>query len=341
MGLLNFKLGLGGREPLKTTTRSAYRAPKSNRAFKNSAHFSHKIIAVGHRGTKKFAPENTISAHEMAIALGARAIEFDVRFTKDGYAVVIHDATVNRTTDGRGWVKNMTLCEIKALDAGSWKGSKFTGEQVPTLREALRNIKERAIVDIDFKGGPASAGESLLNILDEEGFRGGPLVTIFARSHHVKRLEPLAPHYALRPHFQSAAKTRRLTEKLGIKIMGLRRRSFSPTRAASITSHGLVLFTNIMGWADGLRGIEDSINAGARFIQTDNLDRLVPYLRARGLLETRILNADFSYRPSPEYARPQYESETDLTDTNVEQNTKPRAISSRHIETPAETIDSR
>jgi len=274
-----------------------YDWPESLRA---TALPAHKIIAVGHRGTKKFAPENTLAAHEAALALGARAIEFDVRFTQDNHAIVIHDAIVNRTTDGRGWVKNMTLAEIKALDAGSWKAPQFAGEKIPTLREALRNIKERAIVDIDFKGGPTTSGERLLDLLDEEGFRNGPLVTIFARPHHVKRLEPLAPHYALRPHFQSAAKTRAITERLGIKIMGLRRRSFSPARAASITSHGLVLFTNIMGWADGRRGIDDSIKAGARFIQTDNLDVLVPYLRARGLLETRVLNADFTYRQPTE-----------------------------------------
>jgi glycerophosphoryl diester phosphodiesterase len=283
---------------------------KSNRAPQSNSHFSHKIIAVGHRGTKKFAPENTISAHEAALALGARAVEFDVRFTKDGHAVVIHDATVNRTTDGRGCVKNMTLGEIKALDAGSWKEQKFTGEKIPTLREALRNIKERAVVDIDFKGGPTNSGERLLHILDEEGFRNGSLVTIFARPRHVKRLEPLAPHYALRPHFQSAAKTRAIAERLGIKIMGLRRRSFSHPRAASITSRGLVLFTNIMGWADGRRGIDDSIKAGARFIQTDNLDVLVPYLRARGLLETRILNADFTYRQSADDMPAMHKSET-------------------------------
>ena len=263
-----------------------------------SAPSQHKIVAVGHRGTVKFAPENTIVAHEAAIALGARAIEFDVRFTRDSEAVVIHDATVDRTTNGSGRVENMTLAEIKTLDAGSWKGPEFSGEQVPTLREALRNIKGRAAVDIDFKGGPSDAGERLVKILDEEGYRDGPLVTVFARARHLNRLKAVSPHYALRPHFQSSAKTAALADELQINVMGLRRRSFSFSAADAITSRDIILFANVMGFADGPRGFEDSVRAGARFIQTDHLDKLVSYLQQRDLLETCVLGRDFKcYQP--------------------------------------------
>ncbi|MBT8471049.1 MAG: hypothetical protein KJN99_00485, partial [Marinicaulis sp.] len=200
---------------------------------------------------------------------------------------------VNRTTDGHGWVSNLSLRDIKLLDAGSWKNAEFAGEPVPTLREALRNLKGRAIIDIDFKGGPSNAGERLLEVLDDEGFRDGPLVTIFARSHDIEKLKPLAPFYALRPHFRNAATTEKLTQSLNLKSMGLRRRSFSFENAATIRANGLYLFTNIMGRFDNARGVEDSILAGARFIQTDYLDFMVPYLRERGLLETCILNANF------------------------------------------------
>ena len=254
-----------------------------------------KVVAVGHRGTKKFAPENTIAAHEVAFALGARAIEFDVRCTRDGHFVLIHDATVNRTTDGTGRVKDLTLAEIKSLDAGIRKGPEFMGERIPTLREALRNVKGRFVVDIDFKGGPENSAEILADVLEEEGFSSGQLVTIFARRHHFRLLSSLCPQYALRPHYISPRKTRFLARTLPLEVMGLRRLSFSQKAAKSITSSQLHLFCNVMGKHDNEAGFDDAIKAGARFIQTDNLDLLIPYLERRGLLETRVLGRD--YRP--------------------------------------------
>lgn len=252
-----------------------------------------KIVAVGHRGAKGLAPENTIASANAAIAAGARLIEADVRFTKDGVPVIMHDRTVNRTTNGRGRVKDLTLAEIKALDAGSWMGERFAVERVPTLREMLRNAKGRAMIDIDFKDGPPNAGDLIKAALDAEGYRNGQLVTIFVRSNRYGQLASLAPDYRLRPHYQSDLQTRRYAASANVKVMGLRRRAFNFRRAALIHENDLLLFANIMGADDGARGIEDSINAGARFIMTDHLEVLVPYLRVRGLLENCLLNREF------------------------------------------------
>lgn len=262
-----------------------------------------KIFAVGHRGAPSHAPENTLASHDAAIALGARVVEFDVRYTKDGHFVVIHDSTVNRTTNGRGRVSKMTLAEIKALDAGSWKGQQFSGMSVPTLREALRNIKGRAAVDIDFKGGPSNSGDLLADLLDQEGFRDGPLITVFARSWDYKKLTGIIGKYQLRPHYQSKAHTQKVAQDDRIQVMGLRRRSFSFRAADTIRRNDIVLFTNVMGFSDGPRGFSDSIEAGARFIQTDHLDKLAPYLAERGLLETCIPSHDFGCWTAPEIDR--------------------------------------
>ncbi|MEL7136232.1 MAG: glycerophosphodiester phosphodiesterase family protein [Pseudomonadota bacterium] len=264
-----------------------------NKASGEAALPAHKIFAVGHRGAPSHAPENTIASHNAAIALGATVVEFDVRYTKDGHFVVIHDRTVNRTTNGKGRVSQLTLQEIKALDAGSWMGPEYTGIRVPTLREALRNIKGRAAVDIDFKGGPSNSGDLLAKILDEEGFRDGPLVTVFARSWDYKKLTGVIGKYQLRPHYQNKAHTQKVAVEDGIEVMGLRRRSFSFRTARTIRNNDLVLFSNVMGFSDGPRGFSDSIKAGARFIQTDHLDRLTPYLAERGLLESCIPSRDF------------------------------------------------
>lgn len=241
------------------------------------------VIAVGHRGTMKFAPENTLAAFDKAIEMGARAIEMDVRMTADGHFVIMHDATVDRTTDGRGFVSKMTLAEIVALDAGSWFGPDFSGERVPTLREALRHLKGRAAVDIDFKAGPDDSAQRIAQILDEEGYDDGTLVTVFVRAWHYRKMKPLPARYALRPHYLNPEKTAE-ARGAGVDIIGLRRRNWSFGAARSIADNGLALFANVMGRDDGREGFDDALRAGARFIQTDRLDLLAPYLKERGLL---------------------------------------------------------
>lgn len=254
-----------------------------------------KIVAVGHRGTKHHAPENTIAAHEVAYAMGARAIEFDIRCTKDGHFIVIHDKKVDRTTNGSGKVKDMTLAQIKALDAGFYKGPKFAGEKVPTLREALRNVRGRFAVDIDFKGGPKNSAEIIEALLIEEGFYrdDAPLVTIFSRRQHFEILKPLSAKFALRPHYVSEHHTQSLVDQYPLTVMGLRRLSFSPKASAAIRKEQLHLFSNVMGPYDNEVGFEEARRAGSLFIQTDNLDLLVPFLKERDLLETEVLGRNY------------------------------------------------
>lgn len=89
-----------------------------------------------------YAPENTMSSFLRAIADGVDGIELDVHLTKDNEVVVIHDEMVDRTTDGSGWIKDMTLKEIRKLDAGGWFGQGFRGERIPLLYEVIKIVKE-------------------------------------------------------------------------------------------------------------------------------------------------------------------------------------------------------
>ncbi len=253
------------------------------------------IVPVGHRGTKTYAPENTLIAHETAYAMGARCMEFDVRCTKDGHFVVIHDHDVERTTDGKGDVDALILAELKKFDAGSFKGPEFEGETVPTLGEALANVRGRYAVDIDFKGGPEHSADMLIEILKDTGFdqADAPLVTIFARVNHFEKLLPLAPEFALRPHYLSRRHCKTMSRRHGIEVMGLRRYAFSKTAAGNIRGHDMHLFSNVMGKSENEKDFEDAASAGALFIQTDYMDRLVAYLDSIGRLETRVLGRDF------------------------------------------------
>jgi glycerophosphoryl diester phosphodiesterase len=132
-------------------------------------------MVVAHRGASIEQPENTIEAFAAAIDAGADAVEFDVRMTADGHAVVMHDPDVSRTTDGQGLVAEMTLDEIRTLG-------------VPTVGEALACLSGRAAADIEIKNLPGEPGftpddepavESTLAALDSVGFSGQVIVSSF------------------------------------------------------------------------------------------------------------------------------------------------------------------
>ncbi len=108
-------------------------------------------LIFGHRGASAYAPENTLAAFDRAFELGADGIELDVTLTKDGIPIVIHDDTVNRTSDGQGRVSEMTLSEIQRLDAGKWFDAKYRGERIPTLAQALTSIPAGKFVNIELK----------------------------------------------------------------------------------------------------------------------------------------------------------------------------------------------
>ncbi len=108
----------------------------------------------GHRGYSGKYPENTLLAFEKAIEAGVDGIELDVQFSKDGYMAIIHDETVDRTTDGKGWVKDLTLKELQALDASASFTGIYGKVQIPTLDEVLALVKDHDIItNIELKTG--------------------------------------------------------------------------------------------------------------------------------------------------------------------------------------------
>ncbi len=121
------------------------------------------MLAIAHRGASGYAPENTFAAFRRAIALGAGFIETDLQLSRDARLVAIHDATVNRTTNGQGAVHDMTLAELRRLDAGSWFGSEFAGERIPTIEEILEFANKHDVVFyLEMKPSGSWGGEHAL-----------------------------------------------------------------------------------------------------------------------------------------------------------------------------------
>ena len=142
-------------------------------------------LIVAHRGASAEEAENTLEAFELALDVGADAVEFDVRITADGQAVVLHDPGVDRTTDGAGLVRDLTLHEVRALRIATAEGGTT---RIPTLVEALGVLSGRAAVDIEIKNIPGEpdfdparelAVEAVHRALDDVGFVGDVIVSSF------------------------------------------------------------------------------------------------------------------------------------------------------------------
>lgn len=109
------------------------------------------FVIIGHRGASAYHPENTMTAFQAAYEMGAEMIELDLTLSKDGIPVVIHDETLDRTTTGNGLVSDLTLQQLKKLDAGSWFSKEHSGEPIPTLEEVLEFAKGKISVNIEIK----------------------------------------------------------------------------------------------------------------------------------------------------------------------------------------------
>ena len=148
------------------------------------------IYVAGHRGDSANYPENTMLSFRMALEEGVDQIETDVRVTKDGELVLIHDALVDRTTDGTGLVIDYSLSELKKLDAGVKKGEQFRGERIPTLFEFMELVKDHPTLtlDLELKEYPTPGHEEIaydtadrtLQMVDEYGFTDRVVINSFS-----------------------------------------------------------------------------------------------------------------------------------------------------------------
>ena len=156
-----------------------------------------KPLIVAHRGSSGSAPENTMASFRLAIDEGADMIELDIRMTKDFHLIVHHDRDLGRTVRGTGYIREKTLNELKALDAGSWFSPKFRGEQIPTLREVMDILPPHMKLNIEVKTDGETRQdiafeESCILIVREKQFTERVIISSFDHK-FLKRLHRLDP----------------------------------------------------------------------------------------------------------------------------------------------------
>ena len=156
-----------------------------------------RVQAIAHRGYSAAAPENTVAAFRRAIEHKPDFIECDVRQTRDGRLIVIHDATLDRTTNGSGKVADHTFEELRKLDAGSWFAPGFAGEKLPTLDEAIECIKGSGVKLLIEIKEPGTEDE-VVGALCEHGMQDHSMLCSFHYEVGV-RMPELAPEIPFSP----------------------------------------------------------------------------------------------------------------------------------------------
>lgn len=136
-------------------------------------------LVLAHRGARLEAPENTLPAFQRAREAGADGVELDVRPTQDGQLVLLHDAVLDRTTDGHGPAHRATLVELRSLDAGSWFDPAFALTRLCTLEEGLAALDWASLVNVERKG-PAGHERALLRTIAQAGMQGRVVLSAFS-----------------------------------------------------------------------------------------------------------------------------------------------------------------
>ncbi len=176
-------------------------------------------VRIAHRGAsgQGLAPENTLAAFEMAIQMGIDVVEIDVHATRDGQIVVLHDPTLDRTTDRQGLVRELSLNEVRRADAGTWFDPRFSGERVPILEEVLEVARHRALVLIEIKA--EFIAERLLSIVDDMSAESQVIIQSFNPQtvQRIKLLNPAIPTALLigkLPTTPSRVRARKLVKRI-------------------------------------------------------------------------------------------------------------------------------
>lgn len=148
-----------------------------------------------HRGGAAYAPENTLASFADGLRREADMLELDVHFSRDRELVIMHDHTVDRTTNGTGYVHEQTMAELRRLDAGAWFGARFAGERIPTLDEVIAFVDHRAYLTIEIKGLPQdwpALPDAIVDLLERTGTVEEVNIICFDHR-HIKRVKERNP----------------------------------------------------------------------------------------------------------------------------------------------------
>jgi glycerophosphoryl diester phosphodiesterase len=237
------------------------------------------FMAIAHRGASSYAPENTFAAFDLAIEMGARHLELDVHFSSDGHLVVIHDDTVDRTTDGSGPVTSRSLAALTALDAGAWFDPRFKGERIPTLGAVLERYWG-AHLHVELKGHSAGLAQRAVDMVRSSGIATNVTITSFqkAKLEETRAYAPELPTGWLVGEVSDAVVAQ--ARAMGLTQLCPRAGAVTPELVSRLHAEGLVVRAWGVATEDLMRQV---MTAGADGMTVNFPDKLLAYLATPGL----------------------------------------------------------
>jgi len=253
------------------------RAPRSS--FAPLPPLRHPIAVIAHRAGRALSPENTLGAIRKAISLGVDYVELDIRATKDGQLVIMHDGSVDRTTNGHGAVKDLTLAEIRALDAGSKFDPKYAGEKVPTFEEVLKLCKGKVCIYVDHKQAPT---EQVLALIRKFGME--KRVVVYNGPRDLLEWKKIAPSIPVMPslpdEYRRPGGIAEFEKLLPAEVLDGNLVEWTKELVDQCHALGVKVYVDNLGPNDNPDGFRKAIDMGVDGIQTDHPDMLVESLRA-------------------------------------------------------------
>lgn len=241
----------------------------------------HPIAVIAHRAGRGIMPENTLAAIHNAIRLGVDYVELDIRATKDGHLVIMHDGSVDRTTNGKGAVRDLDFATIRSLDAGSKFSAQYAGEKVPTFDEVLAACRGKCNIYVDHKEAPTA---QVLEAIKKHGMEKH--VVIYNGTEGLLEWKRLAPQLPVMPsvpdEFRRPGGIADYEKILPAEVLDGNLVEWTKELVDQAHAAGVKVYVDNLGPNDNLPGFRKAIEMGVDGIQTDFPDQLIAFLKASG-----------------------------------------------------------
>lgn len=242
-------------------------------ASRQSVRFDKVPLASGHRGADAIAPENTMASADSCIKYAVGNIECDVRISKDSVFYLLHDSTLDRTTNGTGLIRERLSAYIDTLDAGSWFGPEFAGQRVPRFADLLRKAKQSGMkLVVDFRDGDM---HKLLKLIKEEGMLENCNFSFYEES-DAKRFRTIAPEVkTLQAYVRSIDLLEHVIDELKPDIIVVHIDSLTPEFVRRCRAHNLQVAALVLGLDDKTDANRKAVELGVDIVATDRPEAFV------------------------------------------------------------------
>jgi len=237
-----------------------------------------KVMVIAHRGEHLHHPENTLAAFQAAIDAGADYFELDVRTTSDGKFVIMHDSTLDRTTNGTGEVHKHTFDEIRALDAGAKFSPAFAGTKAPTLDEAFDLAHGKINVYVDTKYADP---QQLVDTITRHDMQDH--VVIYGNPFFLYEVHKIRPTLKVMPEATTSDICKFLVRAMQPQVLAYDANDFKDEVIGCAKQANAQIYVDRLGDADNPETWQKAIDQGANGIQTNRPAELAEYLRAHNL----------------------------------------------------------